>query len=70
MIDHESVRGIDMVHVSFRGSPKAVLALLANEIQVLPLGLGGALSHLQQGKLTALATATEKRLPSLPNTPT
>ena len=34
------------------------------------LGLGGALSHLQQGKLTALATATEKRLPSLPNTPT
>ena len=51
MIDHESARGIDMVHVPFRGSPKAVLALLANEIQVLPLGLGGALSHLQQGKL-------------------
>jgi tripartite-type tricarboxylate transporter receptor subunit TctC len=70
VIDHESARGIDMVHVPFRGSPKAVLALLANEIQVLPLGLGGALSHLQQGKLTALATATEKRLPSLPNTPT
>ena len=66
----KQVAGIDMVHVPFRGSPKAVLALLANEIQVLPLGLGGALSHLQQGKLTALATATEKRLPSLPNTPT
>jgi tripartite-type tricarboxylate transporter receptor subunit TctC len=62
--------GVDIVHVPFRGSPAAVLALLANQIQLLPLGLGGASAHLSEGKLTTIAVATERRLPMLPDTPT
>jgi tripartite-type tricarboxylate transporter receptor subunit TctC len=62
--------GINIVHIPFHGSPPAVLALLMNEIQLLPLGLGPASSYLRDGKLTTLAVATEKRLRQLPDTPT
>lgn len=66
----KQVSGTDIVHVPFRGSPNAVLALLTNDIQLLPLGLGGASGHLREGKLTTLAVATEHRLSALPDTPT
>lgn len=62
--------GIDIVHIPFHGSPPAVLALLMDEIQLLPLGLGAASSYVRDGKLITLAVATEKRLPQLPDTPT
>jgi tripartite-type tricarboxylate transporter receptor subunit TctC len=58
--------GIDMVHVPFRGSPQGVLAVLANEIQLFTVGLAAGGPHLAEGKLVALAVATEKRLPMLP----
>lgn len=62
--------GIDIVNVPYRGSPQAVAALLANDIQLFPIGLAAGLGILQQGKLKALAVATEKRLPTLPDVPT
>jgi tripartite-type tricarboxylate transporter receptor subunit TctC len=62
--------GIDIVHVPYRGSPQAVMALLANDIQLFPIGLAAGMSHLRDGKLTALAVAAERRLPMLPDVPT
>jgi tripartite-type tricarboxylate transporter receptor subunit TctC len=60
----------DMVLVPYRGSAPAVLALLKNEIQIFPIGLAAVGGNLGEGKVTALAVATEKRVPMLPDVPT
>jgi tripartite-type tricarboxylate transporter receptor subunit TctC len=62
--------GIELTHVPYRGSPQAVMAVLANEIQLFPVGLAAGAGHLAEGKLTALAAATDERLPMLPQIPT
>jgi tripartite-type tricarboxylate transporter receptor subunit TctC len=66
----KQVADIDIVHVPFRGSPPAMLALLADQIQLFPVGLVVGAPHLQDGKLTAFAVSTEKRIPALPDVPT
>ena len=66
----KQVADIDIIHVPFRGSPPAVLALLANQIQLFPVGLVVAATHLEGGKVTALAVSTEKRIAALPDVPT
>jgi len=62
--------GLEITCIPYRGSPPAVLALLKNEIQLLPIGLAAIGSSLRDGKLTALAVATEQRVPMLPDVPT
>jgi tripartite-type tricarboxylate transporter receptor subunit TctC len=62
--------GFDITHVPFRGSPPGILALLANDIQLFPVGLAAGVGHLQEGKVKALAVATARRLPMLPDVPT
>lgn len=66
----KQVAGIDMVHIPYRGSPQGVIAVLSNDIQLFTVGLTAGAVHLKEGKLTALAVATEQRLPSLPDVPT
>jgi tripartite-type tricarboxylate transporter receptor subunit TctC len=56
--------------IPYRGSPPAVLALLKNEIQVFPIGLAAVGTSFNDGKLTALAVATQERVPMLPDVPT
>jgi tripartite-type tricarboxylate transporter receptor subunit TctC len=62
--------GADINLVPYRGSAPAVLALLKNEIQIFPIGLAAVGGNLGQGKVTALAVATEQRVPMLPQVPT
>ena len=62
--------GLDIVHLPFRGSPPATLALLQNDIQLFPVGLAAALEHVKDGKLVALAVATERRMPQIPEVST
>jgi tripartite-type tricarboxylate transporter receptor subunit TctC len=66
----KQVTGVDMVHIPFRGSPQGVMAVLGNEIQLFTVGLSAGAGHLKEGKLVALAVATEQRLPQLPDVPT
>jgi tripartite-type tricarboxylate transporter receptor subunit TctC len=60
---------IDMTH-PYRGSPPGVLALLANEIQLFPIGFAVVAGHLREGKLTAIGVSTSERLHMLPEVPT
>jgi len=62
--------GMDATCIPYRGSPPAVLALMKNEIQVFPIGLAAVGTSLREGKLTALAVATQERVPLLPDVPT
>jgi tripartite-type tricarboxylate transporter receptor subunit TctC len=66
----KQTRGLDMQHVPYRGSPQGVMALLQNDIQLFTVGYAAGVGHLKDGKVKALAVATDARLPELPNTPT
>jgi tripartite-type tricarboxylate transporter receptor subunit TctC len=62
--------GVEITRVPYRGSPEATLALLKNDIQLFPIGLAAVGGHFKEGRVTALAVATEKRVPMLPDVPT
>jgi tripartite-type tricarboxylate transporter receptor subunit TctC len=66
----KQLAGIDVTHVPFRGSPPALLALLANDVQLLPVGMAVGGPYLAEGKLAALAVTTARRMPILPDVPT
>ena len=62
--------GTQMVHVPYAGSGPAVAALLAGDTHLAALPAASVMSHIKAGKLKALAVATEKRSPALPDLPT
>jgi tripartite-type tricarboxylate transporter receptor subunit TctC len=61
---------VDMVHVPYKGAAPALNDTLAGQVQVLFDNLPSSLPHIQAGKLRALAVASEKRVPALPDVPT
>ena len=62
--------GAQMVHVPYAGSGPAVAALLAGDTHIAALPAASVMGHIKAGKLKALAVATEKRSPALPDLPT
>lgn len=63
-------RGIDLLHVPYKGTAGAVTDLLGGRIDFMFLPVHVALQHIQAGKLRALATGSPRRLPQLPDVPT
>ncbi len=62
--------GVDIVHIPYKGASPALNDLLAGNVAIgfmTSLGLG---QHIQSGKLRAIAVASPKRLPELPDVPT
>lgn len=62
--------GANMTHVPFRGNQPAIVALLANEVQMIVHSYGSIAPLLKSGKLRGLAVAAPERLRALPNVPT
>ena len=62
--------GINIVHVPFRSAPDAVTAVLRGDAQFYFAPVNLARDQAEAGKVTAIAAATAKRMPELPNTPT
>jgi tripartite-type tricarboxylate transporter receptor subunit TctC len=62
--------GTQMVHVPYAGSGPAVAALLAGDTHIAALPAAAVMGHIKAGKLKAIAVATEKRSPALPELPT
>jgi tripartite-type tricarboxylate transporter receptor subunit TctC len=62
--------GVQMTHVPYRGLTPAVVATLANEVQMTLAGVASSRQHLEAGTLRALAVGRPTRLPQLPDVPT
>jgi tripartite-type tricarboxylate transporter receptor subunit TctC len=62
--------GIDMVHVPYRGTPAALTALVAGEVQVMIDTLSTSIEQVRGGKLRALAVTASARSDVLPDVPT
>lgn len=65
-----SLAGIQMLHVPYKGGNPAMTDLLAGRVQVYFSTVAVARPHLQSGKIRALGVTTAKRTPALPNVPT
>ena len=67
---YESMAGVDLVHIPYKGLAPALSDLLAGQVQLMFSSMVAILPHIQAGKLRALAVTSIKRSPLLPNTPT
>jgi tripartite-type tricarboxylate transporter receptor subunit TctC len=66
----KSMAGIDIVHVPYSSPAAAIADLLAGQVQMYFETAPIVLSHIEAGKLKALAVAAKTPLPQLPDTPT
>jgi len=62
--------GVKMVHVPYQGSPQAVTDLIAGRTAVMFSPASAVIAQIEAGKLTALASATDKRPSVAPDLPT
>lgn len=61
---------LQMTHVPYKGSPPALTDLITGKVSAFFVGPNDGIAHVKSGKLKILATATPKRVLSLPEVPT
>ena len=61
--------GVNIVHVPYKGAGPALVDLIAGQVQMLFSNPAAAYTHVQSGKLRALAVTGANRLSKLPNVP-
>ena len=61
--------GVKLLHVPYKGTGPAAVALLGGEVQVGFNNVQTLLPHVRSGKLVALAVAEPQRMPQLPDLP-
>ena len=66
----QSMSGITLTHVPYRGAAPAFAALIGNEIQLLFDSSTTAIGHLRGGRVRGLAIASLARLSVVPDLPT
>jgi tripartite-type tricarboxylate transporter receptor subunit TctC len=66
----DSMAGISMVHVPYKGGGPATAALAAGEVQAMFSSPAPILPHMKSGRVRALAYTGDKRHPAAPDVPT
>jgi tripartite-type tricarboxylate transporter receptor subunit TctC len=69
-LELESLAGIKVTPVHYRGAAPALTDVIAGHIDAVIMGPSVALSTVRAGKLKMLAFASAKRLPQFPDVPT
>ena len=64
-----SMAGVEIVHVPYKGSTRALTDLLGGQVQMMFIELSTVLSQIKAGELRALAVGSEKRNQFLPDVP-
>jgi tripartite-type tricarboxylate transporter receptor subunit TctC len=62
--------GVDMLHVSYKGSGPALTDLVGGQVQVYFGPVAPSVQYIKTGKLRALAVTTARRSQALPELPT
>lgn len=62
--------GISMLHVPYKGSAPATMAVLSGEVHATLGDVGVVAPHVQAGKMKAIAVTGGERLEALPDVPT
>ena len=65
-----SVAGVRMMHVPYKGGAPAVTDLVAGQVQLMFSSAGAVLPNIKAGKLKALAVSGKTRIVALPDVPT
>jgi len=66
----KSMTGIEMTHVPYKGSPPALVDLLAGRVPLMSSTMPPALPHIKTGKVRVIAVTSAKRSAVLPDVPT
>ena len=66
----KAMAGVDIVHVTYKGSASSVNAVLGNEVQMMFPNAALAVPHLKSGRLRALAVTTPEPSALFPDLPT
>ena len=65
-----SLAGVNLVHVAYKGSTQYVIDLLAARIELCLCAAGPLLPHIKSGRLRLLAIGAARRDPAMPDVPT
>ena len=65
-----SLTGVDIVHVPYSGGGPAAVGLMGNNVQMLFASVLPVLGLVRGGQVKAIAIASDRRLPLLPDVPT
>jgi tripartite-type tricarboxylate transporter receptor subunit TctC len=65
-----TMAGVDLNHVPYKGSGPAMQDLLSGQVKVSFAGIPNVMPHVKAGRLRALAVTTPQRSPDLPDVPT
>jgi tripartite-type tricarboxylate transporter receptor subunit TctC len=66
----KSTAKVDVLHVPYKGGAPAITDLLGERISFMPINPVEVMAHVRAGRLRALAVASDKRFPLLPDVPT
>jgi tripartite-type tricarboxylate transporter receptor subunit TctC len=65
-----TLAGMKMTHVPYKGGGAAIIGLLSGEVQVMFTGFSAAMPHIKSGKIRSLAVTGAQRSPALADVPT